>query len=475
MLSLISAVCCSLLLAIGNLYAEDSRAELQEALSELDALYADVLPWMAQLYDPDSGGFYESIGLKERKEPKDYGPDIQSTFFAIVILANSDMVETMPPAIKRQMVRYFQSRQDPQTGYFVDHDYPDMVENQRVLGRALSFSLGSLRMLGSEPLYPLPGQPRRPSSRRPEKSAPAPAKDTRAETLPSPARVDTRSPPSAPAQGEHPNVYYVPAAQNVYRVPSAEDLSRLDTSSFPPHLASVEAFRAWLDERPWEHSWTALDNLSSQYKLINTLPQSYRDVIIDEAMRNVEARQDPETGLIGGGDLQVRISGAFKFVSFCSNVGRPIPRAAQIQQTLLEWFADEPEIDRIFFIRNACDMMDKLCRSTGRKLTNEELIQVTRFAVSQLKRFRQADGGFRSFTFGSFVSPNDLYLGRNSIPAQAGDQSEMNGTSNAYRVWKAIYWLAGQERPRDSMEGFWEVSLSESQPEKRDGANAADD
>lgn len=419
--------------------------ERAEALAELDALFADLLPWLAQTYDPRSGGFYESIGLKEGKEPQAYGPDIQSTFFALIILDNAGLVDTMPPEVKAKMIKYFHTRQDPDTGYFIDLDYPEMWENQRVLGRALSFSVGSLRILGSEPLYPLPGQPR-----------PAPAPKT------TPAATDEAQPDTPPASesarhsASKPQPT-APAVDNIYIVPTEAELTQTDLPRVPPHLASVEAFRQWLDERPWEFAWTALDNLSSQKQIINGLPQPLRDALVDEAMRYVEEKQEPDTGLIGGGDPQVRISGAFKFVRFCVDTGRPVPRAEQMRATLFAWFKSEPELDTIFFIRNACDMMNDLSKQTGQPLTDEQLVAITRFATEQLKRFKQDDGAFLSRINGSYVNPNDLYLGSKAIPARAGYQSEMNGTSNAHRVWKAIYWLAGQERPPMSMDNFWEA------------------
>ncbi len=446
----IAPICVILLSCVLGLAETDASSEREEAMAELNALFVDILPWLAQTYDPVSGGFYESIGLKEGKEPKAYGPDIQSTFFAIIILDNAGLVDTMPPEVKEKMIGYFHSRQDPETGYFIDPDFPDMWENQRVLGRALSFSIGSLRILGSEPLYPLPGQPR-PKTTAKTPSAPASKAQPAAPAASSSNTGKTTAPkPTAPKPT-------APKANNVYIVPTEAEVSQIDLSRVPPHLVSVEAFRQWLDDRPWHFSWTALDNLSSQKQLIKGLPPQLRDPLIDEAMRYVGERQEPDTGLIGGGNPEVRISGAFKFVRFCVDTGRPVPRAEEMRDSLIAWFKSEPEIDKIFFIRNACDMMNDLSKQTGQQVTDEQLVEITRFSTKQLKHFRQDDGAFLSRTSGSYVNPNDLYLGSKAIPAKAGFQSEMNGTSNAHRVWKTIYWIAGQERPDMTMEDFWEV------------------
>ncbi|MGE9292855.1 MAG: hypothetical protein ACQKBW_04520 [Puniceicoccales bacterium] len=441
------------------LAAPDSQP-VNDALNRLEVLYDGMLPWVAELYDPESGGFYESLGLKKKLEPKDYGPDIQSTHNCFSFIRQSDQYAKMPEAFREKLIHYFQSRQDPKTGYFVDPDYPDMWDNQRVLGRALSFCTASLRVLGAKPLYPLPGE-----SAAPAKSQGSSATQSAGSKSSGNGKAGAAQVNAQPSK----QIYRVPSTvaesaaaesstpDNVYRVPSVADL---DMSSVPPHLVSAEAMRAWMDERPWEHAWTAVDNIQSQSTLIKTLPEPLQTQIVDEVIRYISERQEADTGYVGGGDDAVRLSGAFKLVLFCRAVKRPIPAADKIQATVIEWLQSGSATDRIFFIRNACDMLNMLIKQTGNELTEEELVSVIEFGVRELSRFHQDDGGFCSFTYGNFVSPNDLYLGKNSIPATAGPQSDVNGTRMAIAARDALYGLAGKKAPKLHMDGFWEACLN---------------
>ncbi|NJK91106.1 MAG: hypothetical protein HC904_04300 [Blastochloris sp.] len=48
----------------------------------------------------------------------------------------------------------------------MDVDYPQMRQQERVMGRALQFALGSLNLLGAQPLHPLPGTKEEPLPER---------------------------------------------------------------------------------------------------------------------------------------------------------------------------------------------------------------------------------------------------------------------------------------------------------------------
>jgi hypothetical protein len=126
------------------------------ALQRFDRSLEGVLPWLASLYDPASGGFFDSAASRDMAQ---YGPDIQSTAQAMDIASIAGVSEQqMPPELRRRFIEYFQSRQDRATGYFIDPHYREQMRgNQRVLGRALSYATARLSRLGAKPLHPLPG------------------------------------------------------------------------------------------------------------------------------------------------------------------------------------------------------------------------------------------------------------------------------------------------------------------------------
>ena len=130
-----------------------ASSELRAELAKLDALYAGYLPWIVSLYDEPSGGFF--AGMEAKKRPK-YGPDIQSSNQAMVMLLESGHADALSPAVKQKWADYFLSRQ-LRDGFFADPDYPQMRDNPRTMARALAFSTDMLGRLNVKPKYAVPG------------------------------------------------------------------------------------------------------------------------------------------------------------------------------------------------------------------------------------------------------------------------------------------------------------------------------
>ncbi len=481
----IGAAVSLLLLTGGWLRGQDRQREaVTENLARLESLYQGVLPWLARLYDPASGGFYETLSLREGREPGEYGPDIQSTYFAIQILSQAGLLSEAPAPVRAKLVEYFQSRQDRQTGYFVDHDYPGMVDNLRVMGRALQFSTNGLDYLKAEPLYPLPGQSRSSAAPQaspdgkalsPPKVAPEPVPGSNAkpaeETSAAPQPKKSGPPNAAPEVSMQGSRVVTALSSKSLMGSAPTEPVKLDGTSdaspswpveegsnVPAFLTSREALIGWLDGRPWDFAWTALDHISAQAQLIMNQPPALREAATEVILTYVIDRQDPQTGLVGGGPPEVRLSGGFKLVAFCQKLHRPVPRAEVLQQTVIEWFRQGPETDRIFFIRNTCEMLGMLVRQTGQPLTEEELADVVGVAVVELERFRQPDGSFSTYPDRFYICPNDLYLGKNKITAQDGPQSDLNATSSAMAARRSLYRLADRPKPALQMPDFWRVA-----------------
>lgn len=373
-------------------------ANSDEVLAGLEAEYAGVPHWIARLYDPPSGGFYCSLAAKEPRSDRTFAPDIQSTYFAIQILSEAGVLETMPQELRERIAGYFQERQDKRTGYFIDPAYPEMRDDQRTMGRALKFSTAGLRYLGAEPLYPLPGQKGGASKMAEE------ARDGM-ESLP--------GPPGAP-------------------------------SGTPGHLRSVEAFRQWLEERPWADAWKALDQVASQADAIKLLPERLRQALEDEAEAAMARRRDVETGFVGGGTTIVKISGAFKITAYCRTLGREIPAADKLKESVLRWYRSYPTVDNIFFLRNGAELLAELKMKEGQNFTPGEIAMVVDVSRRQLQAFRCKDGGFASFTNRYYLNPNDMFGTRYAVENQQGD---VNGTSSARALRKALHVLAGKDLP----------------------------
>lgn len=126
--------------------------ELDQQLRDLDDLYAGVLGWLPRLYDRERGGFY--YALSSTTAPG-FEADIESTCQAVRIIARCGLIDELPADVRTGVVAFLQSRQDSDTGFFVDR-HTRMGSIERLRGRALSTAVETLALLGERPLHPLP-------------------------------------------------------------------------------------------------------------------------------------------------------------------------------------------------------------------------------------------------------------------------------------------------------------------------------
>ena len=270
-----------------------------------------------------------------------------------------------------QMIGYLQSRQEAQSGLFVDSHYPEMRKQERVMGRALQFSVASLRLLGAQPLHALPG--------------------TRQESL-------------------------------------------------PDRFSSLDKLRGWLNALDWEQPWQALDAVSSQKTVLKLMPPEQHKPLVEFIYNYVKAKQDPQTGMVGGGEPIVRISGMAKFGWFCQEFDLPLPRADADLGFVMAWYRSQPEVTTLTMVRNPIHHLVDLQPFLSQPMTQDNKALVVRESARLLRGFRQNDGAFSMQKAQFPLRPNDLWppIGNSSQP-----QSDLNGTSQARTIREKAYALAG--------------------------------
>ncbi|WP_456276447.1 hypothetical protein [Bacillus sp. AK128] len=128
------------------------QTEYVAQLETLEDLFTGFFQWLAGQYDASTGGFYYA---KSSIEAPQFTPDIESTAQALNILNRNELLSYMPDKMRREIVQFFQEKQDPITGYFLDEN-PAMKKDEVMVHRAINYSAGSIIRLGSQPLYPLP-------------------------------------------------------------------------------------------------------------------------------------------------------------------------------------------------------------------------------------------------------------------------------------------------------------------------------
>ena len=121
--------------------------ELLLEVKQLDKSYENLFVFYANLYDPVTGGFYDS---PEKKTP----PRIESTCRVISRIDDNGLTNTVPDSLKQRWVGFLQSFQNAETGFFDDPNEHRNIDMRR--GRALSYVKGAFRRLEADSKYPYP-------------------------------------------------------------------------------------------------------------------------------------------------------------------------------------------------------------------------------------------------------------------------------------------------------------------------------
>ncbi len=146
---------------------EQQFAELEETLGipatemlkNIYSLYgSDLYIWLANLYDPDIGGFYYSNSARDNEG---YLPDIESTVQALHIIDNSELsvkyangwVDLLSDEMKAEMLAFAKGLQSATDGYFYHPQWGTSIGSSR-LGRDHGWARELIDSLGAEPLYP---------------------------------------------------------------------------------------------------------------------------------------------------------------------------------------------------------------------------------------------------------------------------------------------------------------------------------
>ena len=133
-------------LALEAVADKDTVAAIKRLYDYYDG--TKMLGWLANLYDPEVGGFYFS---NSARDTKGFLPDIESTSQLLGIVVNSKALaskDVLPEEIKHKIVDFAKSLQSREDGYFYHPQWPIGRENLlterygRDLGNATSVITG---------------------------------------------------------------------------------------------------------------------------------------------------------------------------------------------------------------------------------------------------------------------------------------------------------------------------------------------
>jgi len=327
---------------------------LEAALDELDSRFDSAFAWWGEVYDPESGGCFYSLSAKALHEAgsKRHAPDIEATSKLVNVLEWSDLLDDAPPAFKRGVIRYMQSRQDPDSGFFRDPEFADTY-TPKTLDRAVGMASGSIRRCGGEPLHPLPIE-----------------------------RV---------ADNHEAAAHYA-------------------------HLHSPATFIAWLDELPWRHRvWTCGSSIRTQSGVLLGMEEPRRTQLL-EALEGFLAAKQAADGYYGRPEDDhwwSRLSGTYKAISTLGLNQRPIPMRDTLVATTLDHLR-EREWEHLIVLYNTCNMVTILHRH-GADYPVELKVEIIERASAAFARLKHEDGGFVTHLVQPRPSANGKMLGKKGL------------------------------------------------------------
>ena len=150
--------------SLAELYGGESAAVIIASLRELYSIYSgSAISWLADLYDPEIGGFYYSNSARNNEG---FLPDLESTYQALSLLEGTGalrevggkVAEGLPAWMQQQIIAFTKSLQDPDNGYFYHPQWSrvltDSLPQRR--GRDLTNAVNILEKFSTLPTYDTP-------------------------------------------------------------------------------------------------------------------------------------------------------------------------------------------------------------------------------------------------------------------------------------------------------------------------------
>lgn len=375
---------------------KEIAAEITLALKEYYSVYTDdVVSWIANLYDPVTGGFYYS---NSARDTEGFLPDLESTYQLLGLPPSLGMTEGKsvgefyPQEMADAIVNWVKSLQDPQSGYFYHpqwgKSFTDQIPNRR--GRDLQWAEKLLAYFGASPTYDTPN-------------------GVKGDGIP--ADGMEIAPTSAMLTGSL-SCSSVTAVSKVVAV-------EYDDSNVTPHLRTEKAFKEYLAGLDINGDSYTIGNLlesqstqiAARDKVLASRGEKYS--LCDILHKWLNDHQNKNTGLwtLDGSKDYAAVNGLLKIGSTYNKIGKEIPNAILALDAAIDCITSSEKPNHI------CDVLNPLYAvtilkqnlssySTGNvsiikqqlenannRLLNDaiNIIEVTREKVAM---FKKMDGSF---------------------------------------------------------------------------------
>ncbi|MBP3583678.1 MAG: hypothetical protein J6K44_06505, partial [Clostridia bacterium] len=358
--------------------------EISDALEAYYPLFQDnFIYWMANLYDPEIGGFYYS---NSARDTEGYLPDIESTYQAITFMSTTGMTKgggKMPSWLKEKIGAFIVGLQD-KNGFFYHPQWGKELTDQKTSRRARDekWATSLLSSFKITPKYTTP-------------SGLAGLEDATggdSSLLPVSALTE-RLGGSATAAAS--------------RVIATSDTS----SAVPAHLVSDETLRAYLATKDLAtNSYTVANEISAQAGQFISRDKQLKDEgktysLIDITIDWFNEHQVAETGHYQTYTNYHAVNGLFKAVAFYKDVGREFPNAANAAISAMECMNSTEKVNHVCDIYNTWYtvnmLVDNIKKFNSEDEANAILESVLDCAptailvtLNKFAEFRKEDGSF---------------------------------------------------------------------------------
>ena len=344
-----------------------------EAIAQLEKLYTfydvNVYMWLANLWDPDVGGFYYS---NSARDTEGFLPDLESTFQAMKFMTDSGMLVDYKDAfdvafsenVTESIISFVKELQSSTDGYFYHPQWGNSISATRK-GRDLGWAKRILNSLGARPYWNTPD--------------------------------GVRGELGAPGSTE----VALTSSLTTSKVAAA---SHVVSCATPDYLTSVAKFKAYLANPAyfnWEtNSYAAGNRLESELGQIVNAGKAYTDALIEF----LDSKQK-SNGLWENRITYDSVNGLMKISVVYTSLGKVIPRVEEAMNSAIVMLKSTDEAAHVCSVYNPWEAVANILVSvekvSGKAKTDElraafrdeaaELIKVT---YDKLSIFKKPDGGF---------------------------------------------------------------------------------
>ena len=295
-----------------NTLGYDGKA-IVDSVKQLYSLYSPkAYAWLANLYDPDTGGFYYSVSARETVG---FLPDIESTNQALSFIMGtgmqSNLKAALPEKIRNQIISFVQGLQSSEDGYFYHPQWAELVTTDNRRGRDLTWAENTLATLGAKPLYNTPN--------------------------------GVKGTLGAPGQKSE------AALTSSFRASVTMLVSKV-TPAAAEYLSSEEKFLAYLNSFDWEAgSYGPGNTIAAQAKQIKAAG------LMDTCITFLNKLQNPETGMFESfvpGYSDEAVNGFLKVSAAYVVGGYAIPYADKAAETCIDTLTSETPAGTVCWVYN---------------------------------------------------------------------------------------------------------------------------